>query len=392
MPFLEEIRLTNLLSFGPETPALRLRPLNVLIGPNGSGKSNFIEAINMLRHAPTDLGREVQLIGGVQQVIWKGANSQPATIDATMDLENLEENDAVSRLRHQISFTASNSEFHVVDESLGLLGTTRASNELQSLFRYGDGGLIIRVDEREKTTPLEKAARQNSMLALRKDAFQYPLMTALGKAYGSIRLYRNTIMGEFAPVRNPQSARKSDKEVDEYFGNVGLVLERISRQPNIKEEFIRALSNLYRGIDDFEVKLIDEYVQVILQEGKFSIPATRLSDGTLRYLCLLAILLHPEPPPLVCIEEPELGLHPDVLSNLGPLLKEASQRMQLIVTTHSDELVDSLSDEPEDVIVCEKVDGSTQMRRLDGPALAAWLEKYTLGELWRRGDLGGNRW
>ena len=74
------------------------------------------------------------------------------------------------------------------------------------------------------------------------------------------------------------------------------------------------------------------------------------------------------------------------------LLKEASSRSQLIVTTHSKTVVDALSESPEDIVVCQKIDGQTSMKRLDGDELKVWLEKYSLGELWRAGDLGGNRW
>ena len=127
-------------------------------------------------------------------------------------------------------------------------------------------------------------------------------------------------------------------------------------------------------------------------EGNFTIPATRLSDGSMRYLCLLAILCDPNPPPLIGIEEPELGLHPDILPKVADLLLQASQRTQLIVTTHSDVLVDALSDYPETIVVCEKHHGITTMRRLDKETLSPWLEKYRLGELWTRGDIGGTRW
>ena len=133
-------------------------------------------------------------------------------------------------------------------------------------------------------------------------------------------------------------------------------------------------------------------MQVFFTEGDFSIPATRLSDGTLRYLCLLAILCDPEPPPLICIEEPELGLHPDVLPALADLLRECSTRTQLIVTTHSDILIDAMSETPESVVVCSKPDGQTIMKRLNADDLAEWLKKYRLGELWMKGEIGGTRW
>ena len=133
-------------------------------------------------------------------------------------------------------------------------------------------------------------------------------------------------------------------------------------------------------------------VQVFFHEAGCTIPATRLSDGTLRYLCLLAILCHPEPPALICIEEPELGLHPDLLPKVADLLVEASGRTQLVVTTHSDILVSAMTERPEDVLVFEKHEGCTQARRLKAEALSSWLNKYRLGDLWLRGEIGGTRW
>ena len=152
------------------------------------------------------------------------------------------------------------------------------------------------------------------------------------------------------------------------------------------------LSRLYPDVQDFDISIEGGTVQVFLHEGRFTIPATRLSDGTLRYLCLLAVLCHPSPPPLLCIEEPELGLHPDALVGLSDLLKDASQRTQLVVTTHSEVLIDGLSKSPDDVIVCEKNNGESTMQRLSPAVLAEWLKKYSLGQLWRRGEIGGNRW
>ena len=138
------------------------------------------------------------------------------------------------------------------------------------------------------------------------------------------------------------------------------MLNRLKREPRAKNQFLNALRQLYGGVEDFDVIVEGGTVQVILQEDDITVPAIRLSDGTLRYLCLLAILCHPAPPPLVCLEEPELGLHPDILPGLADLLREASERCQLIVTTHSDTLVDALTDMPESVVVCEKEKGQNE--------------------------------
>jgi predicted ATPase len=131
---------------------------------------------------------------------------------------------------------------------------------------------------------------------------------------------------------------------------------------------------------------------VFFTEDDYVIPATRLSDGTLRYLCLLAILCDPNPPPLICIEEPELGLHPDILPKVADLLRAASARTQIIVTTHSDILVDSMTDTPDAVVVCSKQHGETTLERLKPDDLREWLEKYRLGQLWMKGEIGGTRW
>ncbi len=109
-------------------------------------------------------------------------------------------------------------------------------------------------------------------------------------------------------------------------------------------------------------------------------------------MCLLAILLDPTPPPLICIEEPEVGLHPDLLHVLVELLRTASERTQLFVTTHSTVFADALTETPEVVIVCERSDRGTTLRRLDHDRLRVWLDEYSLGHLWRRGQLGGTRW
>jgi len=106
----------------------------------------------------------------------------------------------------------------------------------------------------------------------------------------------------------------------------------------------------------------------------------------------MTVLFDPEPAPLVCIDEPELGLHPDALALIGDALREASTRMQLVVTTQSDALVDRFTDEPEHIVVCDRdFNESTCFKRLSGEQLKEWLKEYTLGELWRRGEIGGTK-
>jgi predicted ATPase len=232
---------------------------------------------------------------------------------------------------------------------------------------------------------------EESILSQLKDPERYPALTHLQEKYAEIRLYRNWSFGPAAALRRKQSAQERNDFLADGGENLALVLSKIRMR--VKRELIEALREFYHGITDFDVVVENGNVQLFLEEeGGRQIPATRLSDGTLRYLCLLAILLHPEPPGLIAIEEPELGLHPDVLPVLGKLLVQASKRTQLVVTTHSRMLVDALGDEPEAVVVCEKVDGCSRFTRQSGDRLQKWLEKYSLGTLWSMGEIGGNRW
>ena len=193
-------------------------------------------------------------------------------------------------------------------------------------------------------------------------------------------------------MRRPQKADLRGDFLAEDLSNLFLVLSRLCLDPSSKKRLLELLGDLYPNITDLVPGVDKGMVHLRLFEGRHSTPETRLSDGTLRYLCLLAILCHPEPPPLICIEEPELGLHPDMLPTIADLLKEASERTQLVVTTHSTTLIDALSDSPEDVVVCEKQEGGTVMRRLEEKELREWLKDYSLGNLWTSGQIGGNRW
>ena len=135
-----------------------------------------------------------------------------------------------------------------------------------------------------------------------------------------------------------------------------------------RQAFVKSLQQLYDGIEDFQVEVGGGRADVFLVErdsGTRYIPASRISDGTLRYMMLAAILLDPDPPPPVVIEEPELGMHPDVILGIGRMLVKASERTQLVVTTHSRGLIEALNDWPSSVVVCDKDVGESVFERLE---------------------------
>jgi predicted ATPase len=384
------IKLNNFLSFGDKSESISLNNLNVIIGPNGSGKSNLLESIELLRSAPEQLLKPIREGGGVQDWLWKGAKGIPAaSLDIIVDYPLNSQN-----LRHVLSFTAVNQRFEIVDEKIENEHPVvdRKHPEPYFYYHFNSGRPTLNVSGIRRTLRQEDVDLEKSILSQRRDPDQYPEITYLAQKFGSVRLYREWSFGRYTIPRLPQKADLPNDILEPDGSNLGLVLNRLRREPVVKQRLLKALRALYDGIDDYDVRIEGGTVQVFFQEGRFIVPATRLSDGTLRYLCLLAILCHPTPPPLVCIEEPELGLHPDVLPTLADLMKEASDRCQLIVTTHSDALVDSMTDQPESVLVAEKTDLGTTMTRLDNEKLKPWLEKYRLGQLWTRGEIGGTRW
>ncbi len=387
---LESLHLKNFLSFGPESQPVDLRKLNVLIGPNGSGKSNFPEGLALLQAAPSKLTRPIRDGGGVLDWLWKAPGVRSSGVCASLDAVFIYP--GKPNLRHVIKFSESGGRFYLEDERVEnenpLPGYPQGDVFFFYRFQNGQPALNVakggkRHLEREEVKP------ELSILALRRDPINYPELTFLAKEEEKIRLYREWSFGRYNVPRLPQKPDAPSDFLEEDGSNLGLVLNNLD--PPAKKQVVEALRELYDGIDDYEIKIIGGNAQVFLQEQDRLIPATRLSDGTLRYLSLLAVLCHPTPP-LVAIEEPELGLHPDALPTLAKLLREAGERTHLVVTTHSPILVEAFNDTPESVLVCERDDDGTSIYRLESDDLGQWLHKYSLGQLWMRGDLGGTRW
>ena len=404
---IHRLRVSGLLSFGPSGIDLSMQPLNVLIGPNGSGKSNLLEVIQLFKSAPEPRGisEPISRMGGVRGWLWKGPEAPEAiTMEAVVDYPLGE------TVRHSLTLADRNGRPEVTSEKIVPSGAPANSRAGLSYFRpprNPDTEQLLRINSPKPMDPGSEGSLlakflddgidfrsdyvpDRSLVSLANPA-DYPALWQLHELYGLIRLYRNWSFGPSAAVRQPASAHDRPDYLEDGGSNLALVLSNFPG--GNKRQLVMALRKLYDGIVDVKHSVVGGLVPLFLEEeGHREIPATRLSDGTLRYLCLLTILLHPTPPPLVAIEEPELGLHPDLLPTLADLLVEASERSQVIVTTHSDVLVDALTDTPESIVICEKHDGQTEMRRLDKIHLSKWLEEYRLGELWTSGELGGNRW
>ena len=393
---LKSIGLKNFLSYGPDGEPIPLGPLNVIIGANGSGKSNLIEGISLLQSSPSRLDMPIRQGGGVGDWLWKGADRVPAaTLEVVVDL--YPDDRGKKPLFYRLEFTESAGRFEITDERIQNDSPYPGHEEPFFYYRYENNRPVLNVrypdgSKHERTLRREDIDPAKSILAQRQDPDIYPEITHLAQAFGDIRIYRDWSLGRYTPPRIAQPADLPNRWLEENCRNLGLVLNRLKRNPGAKSRLLGMFKAIYQEADDFDVMVEGGTVQVFVQEGRFNVPATRLSDGTLRYLCLLAILCDPAPPPLICLDEPEIGLHPDLINHVAEGIKMASEKTQIIVTTHSVGLVDSFTSTPEAVLVCEKENYSTSLRRLDPEHLRPWLRDYSLGNLWSSGEIGGNRW
>ncbi len=391
---LSSLAVRNFLSFGKSLARIELGDLTVLIGPNGSGKSNVVEALALLKSLPRDLRREVHSMGGRSELWWKGPKEDTRPV---MEFEaSLEE---FKSLRYSLALgDAFGVELEVRSERIE--SRYPGSAEPDYYYRNDGGSRTVRYESPDalgwQTRELGKGKVDpwQSILSQLKDAEHYPELDWVGQVFSGIRIYRDWTFGRAMPARELASADLEAGPLTEDGSNLGLVLNRLLGKTDRKAEVLENLRLLYDSVDDIHSRIFQGFVETRLQERglRDSVPLRRLSDGTLRWLALLAILLDREQSSLVCIEEPELGLHPDLIIELARLLRQASEYMQIIVTTHSADLVEQFSDSPESVVVCEKSGGVTSLRRLERNELGEWLERYSLGQLWRQGHLGGNRW
>ncbi len=407
-PMLKSIQPLNILSFGPDTEPLELRRLNVLIGANGSGKSNFIEVVRLLNFLPEKEPWNVILsTGGVSEWIWKASKSKISTCSLRTELSLGERQPALlgsprDNIALSLDLEKSQASLRVKGESISVSGPDGRS--LWSSFeRHGTQGTIRLRGARahEPSASFDLVPERSILSQLASPTVQasgigadLPEIFEIAEFFDNFDFHQDWEFGVDSPAREPQTVGQSVDRLEENGYNLAQLLAHYrDNHKGVFERVTDLTKQFYEPVRSVEIRLISTHLQIAVEEaGGFSTPASRLSDGMLRWLAMLAVLLNPSPAPVTCIDEPELGLHPDVIPTLADLLRDASARTQLIVTTHSPALVDAFSDEPESICVSEKVGGSSAIRRLSGQDLNVWLEKYSLGKLWTSGEIGGNRW
>ncbi len=350
-----------------EHASIDLRPLNVLIGANGSGKSNLLSFFKFMRElSRLKLERFVNESGGAAALLFQGPK-------------------ATESLKASLTFRMSEHEGN--DYSV-------------ELRRTADDVFVFNDETFERQQPLVSRHTQSTMsgpgskesLFLDKD----PHSMALCELLHGCRDFHFSDTSREAKAR--RRAYIGDSELLSHdLGNLASVLNRFRQfQSDCYSRIVQTIRQIAPWFDDFVLAPVPEDPHNILLNwrDRYSDQVYgphQLSDGTLRAMALVTLLLQPVDrlPKLILIDEPELGLHPHAIVVLAELIKQASHHCQIIIATQSTGLLDQF--EAEDVIVVDREGPASTFRRLEAEKLDDWLNEYTLSELWEKNVIGGGR-
>ncbi len=360
MPPLERIKLKGFKSICEID--LLLRRLNVLIGANGAGKSNLISAFALLNQiAERNLQNYVAESGGANALLYRGEKGS-TEINIELDFGR---NGYACKL-----MPAAGDTLFFSKESCWGIG------------QAFPGPYPIDLGSGHKESRLE-----DEMHAGRGAIAGYVL-----RGLRSWRVYHFHDTSRRAGIKqtnkiNDNASLKADAS------NLAAFLYLLhEKHESYYRQIVETIRLAAPFFDDFTLRpnpLNSETIRLEWREkgSDAYFDANALSDGTLRFISLATLLLQPTLPSTVLIDEPELGLHPYAIALLSDMIKAATTKAQVLVSTQSVPLVSQFS--PDDIIVVDREQGQSAFRRLDSQLLQAWLEEYDLGELWEKNVLGG---
>ncbi len=362
MRILQHLKISNFKSI--QSQELQLHPLNVFIGGNGSGKSNLIGVFRFLKEIVNqNLGGYAQLKGGADSLLYYGRKQSP---QMEIDVEFGEAN-ITNRYRVQLSGTEDDSLF--ISEEVAYLHMTAMYS-------------------RPFDWPVARNTRESQ---LKKVAEKEPTPRAILNDLESYRVYH------FHDTSDTASAKStSDINDNQFFRpqaeNLAAFLYYLQQQKphsfSLIQDTVRQIAPFFDKFQLAPARLNPSKIRLEWNErgSDAYFNASSLSDGTLRFICLCVLLLQPDLPPLILIDEPELGLHPAAITVLANMLESAATKTQVIVATQSVTLVNQFS--PDSVWTVDRMDGQSVFKQLNSVGRTEWLENYALGELWEKNLLG----
>ncbi|MBI4660674.1 MAG: AAA family ATPase [Verrucomicrobia bacterium] len=352
---------------------IELGPLNVFIGANGTGKSNLIDFFRMLNYALSRGFQSPYLTdrGPASHILHFGPRRTPvinAELKFTADRGHNFYRFSLAHVRQDDTFLFTNEEvqFHASDRPAPA-----------APIPVGPGG------HRESGLSEQWSADE-------------PTVRFIKRLIGRCRVYQFHDTGVSSYLRG-----KPFVEDNRYLradgGNLAAVLLRLSReQPDIFQEVTRSIQAVLPWLDEFvlepegpEAKQVVPLRWRMTGQGDYDFVAGQLSDGSLRIIALVTLLLLPEEmlPGILIIDEPELGLHPAAENVIEGLIKHASRTCQVILSTQSSTFIDHFG--ADDIIVTEIEDGKSSFTRQSEERLKNWLARYTLSQIWNKNIIGG---
>lgn len=367
--------------------------LNVLIGPNGSGKSNLLRALRLLQQsAQGELAEAILRQGGIGPLLWDGRERDlgwAVKIDTELPELGGERQKVIYEYELRLRQLGATSAYRVENE---LLGTAFWGEKPVKILEHRPGhATIFAAHERALAAHEGSVPDDESLLSLVAGPFGNPTIIAFRDGLASWGIYHDLHVDQNAPLRQPAVARLEKRVAADGQNLIPVLHTLYSSSRDFKSDVDQAMRAAFG--EDFEELTFppaaDQRVQMRLRwrSLKNAQSAADLSDGTIRFLLLLAILANPEPESLIAIDEPEVGLHPGMLPIVAEFAREAARRTQVILTTHSPQFLDAFRNEPPTTTVAHWVDGETRLSVVDGEELARWLEEYSLGALFRSGEL-----
>jgi predicted ATPase len=352
---------------------IELRQLNVFIGANGCGKSNLVSFFKLLNELSGERLQEfIEASGRANSVLHYGA-SVTKFLDAALDFETPET--GLNGYRMGLEYAEGDRLIfrHEHLESPEDRGDHRWFDDL--------GGRAYRATPRE--TVLVQAARDGNQAA-----------NVVLQLLGSCRVYQFHDTSRTSQIRSPAYIN-DNRFLMSNGGNLAAVLYRLKEaEPNAYNRIVTTIRQIAPFFGDFELgPMAIDPESIVLDwrergvEQKFG--PHQMSDGALRGIALVTLLLQPETslPAVIVIDEPELGLHPYAIGVLASLVKKASHHCQVILATQSPALLDEF--EPEDVVVVDRENKESTFRRLGPDQLDSWLDEYSFSEAWEKNVFGG---